>query len=56
MDTALGVKVVRRFVKEAGLSQLWVVGSREAGEDEDYVLAYSPRKRDKEFRIFGYGD
>lgn len=51
VDTALGVKVVRGFAREFDLTQLHVVGAREPGEDSPYVLAWSPRRKDKEFHL-----
>ncbi|MDT0269812.1 hypothetical protein RM844_26355 [Streptomyces sp. DSM 44915] len=51
VDTALGVRVVRGFAREFGLSQLHVVGAREPGAESPYVLAWSPRRRDREFRL-----
>jgi hypothetical protein len=30
-----------------------VIASREPGEDSPYALAWSPRKRDKEFDLLG---
>lgn len=53
VDTEPGVEVVRGFAREFGLTQLHVIASREPGEDSPYTLAWSPRKRDKEFDLFG---
>lgn len=52
VDTALGVRAVRGFAREFGVTPFHVVAAREPGEDSPYVLAWSPRKRDKTFDLF----
>lgn len=51
VDTALGVKVVRGFARAFDLTPWHVIATREPGDDSPYVLAWSPRRRDKEFRL-----
>jgi hypothetical protein len=51
VDTALGVKAVRGFAREFDLGPHHVIGAREPGEDAEYVLAWSPRKQDREFHL-----
>lgn len=53
IDTGLGVKVVRGFARDFGLSQMYIVASREPGADSPYVLAWSPRARDKKLGLPG---
>ncbi|MEE2060222.1 hypothetical protein [Rhodococcus artemisiae] len=52
VDTGLGVKVVRSFARAFSLTPYHVIATREPGDDNDYVLAWSPRKRDKDFDLF----
>lgn len=51
VDTAVGVKVVRRFAREFGLGPHHVIGAREPGADTPYTLAWSPRRGDKDFHL-----
>jgi hypothetical protein len=51
VDTTLGVKAVRGFAREFGVTALHVVGSREPGDDSGYVLAWSPRRRDTAWHL-----
>ncbi len=51
VDTALGVKIVRRFAREFDVTSKYVIGAREPGADTPYRLAWSPRRQDKEFRL-----
>ncbi|MGO1591546.1 MAG: hypothetical protein ACTHW1_00085 [Ancrocorticia sp.] len=53
VDTEISVKVLRIFTRKFGITQKFVIGTREPGENTDYVLAWSPRKRDKGFNLFG---
>lgn len=51
VDTAVGVKVVRGFAREFDLTTSHVIGKREPDADAPYVLAWSPRRQDKTFRL-----
>lgn len=51
VDSEIGVRLLRRIVREFGLSQRFVIGAREPGQDAALTLAYSPRKTDTECRL-----
>ncbi|WP_420114959.1 hypothetical protein [Pseudactinotalea sp.] len=51
VDTALGVKVVRGFAREFGVTGRHLVASREPSEDSPYVLAWASSKKDKTFTL-----
>lgn len=51
VDVPLGVKAVRSFVTKFDLAPRCVVGSREPGDEADYVLAWSPRRHEKTFAL-----
>ena len=54
VDTAIAVKVLRAFARKHGITQKLVIATCEPGDESDYVLAWSPRKRDKDFELFSY--
>lgn len=51
IDARLGVAAVRRVARQLKLTQRYVIGVRDPGEDAEYELAYSPRKRDTVFQL-----
>lgn len=51
VDVPLGVRAVRAFARKHELTARCVIGAREPGEDSPYVLAWSPRKRDRTFAL-----
>lgn len=51
VDTTLGVKAVRSFATRHDLPPDCVIAAREAGDDTDYVLAWTPRRSIKTFHL-----
>lgn len=51
VDIPAGVRALRSFATRNKLEQKYVIGSREPGDDTDYVLAWSPRKSDRTFTV-----
>ncbi|MEJ1091278.1 hypothetical protein [Microbacterium istanbulense] len=51
VDVPIGVAALRRVARQLKLSQRWVIGARDPGDESEYYLAYSSRKRDREFAL-----